>query len=302
MRIKKHQNNEYVRAGNVWVRNFTKPYSKATAINSMIDRSDHQIIMQNESINSRSGNRSISEEKNLNFKKMVIISDGFNFSERHKELLEMPDDVFVIAVNGALRKWELMRSTRTRAINAYVVNNPYPECLYNMPSRDSRYYPICISSTRTYHDFVKKYAGNIFLYEPTPEQNFGTKRRPEQYYIDDYRNPICAAIGLAYQFGVKKLLLMCCDNTFKEKRDAAEQLDNGLWTYPQHIRSHDITDANLYWLTHDIQDEVLVADYSNGLKYKNATYISCKDEALAFFEEESKEDLDNEQTTVTTRV
>ena len=297
MRIKKHKNNEYIHAGDVWVRNFTKPYSKPLAITNMIGRTDHHVMMLNEGSNSGFGN--IAEEKGVNFPKIVIISDGHNFNEKHLELLDLPDDVFVIGVNGVLRNWKLPpTSPRSRAINVYVVNNPYPECLAFMPNRSSRYYPTCVSSIRTCPEFTKKYTGNLFVYEPVPEKEFGTKHRTEKYYIDDYRNPICAAIGLAYQFGVKKLMLMCCDDSFESQRDAAVQLDNDLWTYPQQVRSHDIIDANLYWLAHDNQDEVVTADYSNGPKYKNATYISCKDEALAFFEE-PKEDI-NDNTTIAT--
>jgi hypothetical protein len=106
------------------------------------------------------------------------------------------------------------------------------------------------------------------------------------HQIDDYRNPICAAIGLAYRFGVQRLMLVCCDNSFDKPRDAAVQMKNGLWTYEQHLRSHDIIDANLYWLTHQKDAEVKVADWSNGPEYVNATYISSAQEAIDFFKED----------------
>jgi len=87
-----------------------------------------------------------------------------------------------------------------------VINNPYKEAMNYMSPKNALYFPACIASTRTYHEFVKRYLGNLYLYEPTPETNFGTRKEGHRYFIDDYRNPICAAIGIAYQFGVKKLM------------------------------------------------------------------------------------------------
>jgi hypothetical protein len=120
-----------------------------------------------------------------------------------------------------------------------------------------------------------------------PEVKFGVERK-ETYYIDDYRNPICAAIGFAHQFGAEKILLLCCDDSFKEKRDFSVELHNGLHTYPHHVRSQEIIDANLYWLTHQENKEVKVADWSSGGEYKNAEYISDEEGVIAFFKDQSE--------------
>jgi hypothetical protein len=299
MRIKKSKNNEYIRAGGVWVRNFTKPYVSSIAISNLVGDDDYHRVIYNESVNVGSGYNSIAEEKNIRFKKVVIISNGYQFEQKHRELLDFPSDVFVIAVNGALRNWKLMSGIRKRPINCYVVNNPYNECFTFMPHKSSLYFPTCVASVRTNPEFLKKYAGNVYTYEPTPEKNFGVKSRVEKYYIDDYRNTVCAAIGLAYQFGVRKLLLMCCDDSlFEKQKDAAVQLENGLWTYPQQLKSHEIIDANLYWLTHDKLDKVVAANYSCGPKYNNATYIDKKENALEFFED--SEGDTNEETNIIT--
>ena len=295
MHIKQHSTkNEYIRAGDVWVRNFTKNIVPLS-LNYMFAKDDYHEVFSNISKNSQYPKVS---DETLLFRKIVIVSDGFDFGEMHHVIQDFPEDVAVLAVNGALRNWELMSSDIRRSINGYVVNNPYNECLRYLPKNDMRYYPACLSSSKTNHEFLDKYQGDVYVYEPSPEVNFGTgKKRKSAYYIDDYRNPVCAAIGLAYQFGVRKLMLLCCDDSFKSERDYAVQLENDLWTYPQHLRCQEIVDANLYWLTHQEDIEVKVADYSNGPKCLNALYIKKKEEARRFFEDipEEEEGVQNDK-------
>jgi hypothetical protein len=281
MFIKKHSTkNEYVRAGDVWVRNFTKPKVPPLTLDLMFESEDYQTVLNN--VYKNDNHPRISEER-INFANIIIVSDGYRFTERHKCLLNFPKDIAVIAVNHALKKWSLMESGQPsesqRTVNAYVTNNPYKECLSCLPKR---YFPTCIASTRTHHEFLERYQGSVYVYEPTPIRKFGLKRSAS-YYIDDYRNPVCAAIGLAHRFGVEKLMLMCCDDSFKEGRDFAVQLPNGLWTFPQHLRSQEIIDANLHWLTHQEERPVEVIDWSEGAEYANATYINSEGEGIDFF-------------------
>lgn len=295
MLVKKHSTrNEYIRAGDMWVRNFTKPKVVPLSLNALFDKADHQLVLTNE-LKNRTLPR-ISEEK-ITMEKMVIVSDGYHFQWKHLVLAKLPKDVFVLAVNRAMRNWKLMSRRLPqdvqRPINAYVVNNPYTECLSYLPSSDSPYYPVCIASARTNYRFLEKHLGNKYVYEPVIENSFG-REVVAKYSIDDYRNPVCAAIGLAYRFGVKRLMLVSCDDSFREPRDSAVQLPNGLWTYPQQNRAHEIIDGNLFWLTHQHQDEgqdlqeVAVADWSDGLKYANAHYISNEEEAMSFFRDKEE--------------
>ena len=271
------------------MRNFTNGIVPLS-LNYMFSKDDYQEVFSNIAKNITYSK--ISDEA-ISFDKIVIVSDGFNFKEIHHIIRDFPEDVAVLAVNGALRYWELMSAdtSNNKSINGYVVNNPYTECLRYLPKSHMQYYPTCLSSSKTNYEFLNKYQGDVYVYEPSPEDNFGTgKKRKSAYYIDDYRNPVCAAIGLAYQFGVNKLMLLCCDDSFKNERDYAVQLENGLWSYPQHIRCQEITDANLYWLTHQEDVEVNVADYSSGPKCLNALYIKEKEEARRFFEDVLKEE------------
>ena len=271
------------------MRNFTNGIVPLS-LNYMFSKDDYQEVFSNIAKNITYSK--ISDEA-ISFDKIVIVSDGFNFKEIHHIIRDFSEDVAVLAVNGALRYWELMSAdtSNNKSINGYVVNNPYTECLRYLPKSHMQYYPTCLSSSKTNYEFLNKYQGDVYVYEPSPEDNFGTgKKRKSAYYIDDYRNPVCAAIGLAYQFGVNKLMLLCCDDSFKNERDYAVQLENGLWSYPQHIRCQEITDANLYWLTHQEDVEVNVADYSSGPKCLNALYIKEKEEARRFFEDVLKEE------------
>lgn len=276
MNIKKYQNHEYINRGGVWVRNFCLDViNTPKSLSKMYEQKDFSEIALNEQFNIL--NPKIADEK-IFFENILIVSDGFNFATRHLLIEKMPKNVCVIAVNGALKNWKL---TNKRSINAYVVNNPYKECMNYMPHKNG-YYPMCIASTRTHKNFIDSYKNDVYVYCPTIEKDFGLEHS-ENYFIDDYRNPICAAIGLAYQFKVKKLMLMCCDESFKDPRDYSIQLENQLWTYPHHLRSKQIIDANLYWLTHQKDAEVVVSDYSDIGYYDNATYIDEDQKALSFF-------------------
>ena len=285
MLIRKYPNgNEYLRADNTWVRNFTKENFSPKEINKFFNKNDYGLIYKNEQINQKFPK--ISDEK-LVFKKIVIISDGYKFDEKHLFLGKLPKDVCVLAVNNALKKWKLLSEEtlpeNKRTINGYVINNPYKEALNFLPYKNSLYFPACISSTRTNLEFTKKYKGDVYVYKPSSEQDFGFDSN-ESYHIEDYRNPICAAIMLAYQFGVEKLMLACCDDSFEDKRDAAIELKNGLYTYEPLLKSQSIIDAVLYWLTHQEDRKVSVSDYSAGVNYQNAQYITNEENACSFFE------------------
>lgn len=284
MNIRKHPSgNEYLRAGNAWIRNFTKERVASLQIGHLFSEQDYQLVLRNEEMNK---NKPMVSDEVLSFKKVLIVSDGYKFAERHKIISKLPKDVCVLAINKAMRKWSLLSQNTPisdrRTINAYVINNPYKEAVDFLPSKESRYYPTCVSSTRTNNDFIRSYLGDVYMYRPTFENTFGYDT-PEKYHIDDYRNPVCAAIGLAYRFGVEKLMLMCCDDSFEDRREGAIHLLNGLWTYEPLIRSHEIIDANLYWLTHQEDKEVKVVDYSSGPEYVNAAYINNDEDVCSFF-------------------
>jgi hypothetical protein len=263
MQIKRHKNkNEYVLTPQgFWVRNFTLNVIPVD-INKFSSRSDYGLLTQNE-IEIRSQNYPEIGSTDFKCRKCLIVSDGFSFKEKIEHLLSLPKDVCVIGVNRSLAKWyDKSGNLLKRQMNFFLVNNPYESCRAQMPKH--RYFPPCIISSRTFKGFVDKYPGNIYRYVPVLEECI--KHNETNYYqIDDYRNPICAALGLAYRFKAEKIALYCCDDSFNTSRPGAIQLDNGLWTYPQHMVSHGLIEGNIYWLK---DYGIEVADFSSGPKYE----------------------------------
>lgn len=285
MRIKKDKltKNEYVKAGGVWVRNFVKPTSSTVDANNLFNDSDYRQVIINETANRNLSRTRITDES-LAFSKVLIVSDGYDFTNKQSELLNLPKDVAIFAVNGALAKWNLVSDPKQRrAINLYIVNNPYRECLQYLPKK-TKYYPTCVASTRTFVEFVSGYPGNLFIYEPSPSRDFSLDNK-DLWYVDDYRNSVCAAINLAYRFGVQRLGLFCCDDSFAESRPGAIPLENGLWQYPQHQTLHEIVDVNLQWLTSNERYEIKAVNRSSGPKYKHAVYIDNEEALNQFFDE-----------------
>lgn len=279
MIIKKHSNgNQYLLTNsNMWVRNFTLPSRNFIDINKTIKSSDHFTFLKNETQNGFGKYQWIDSE-NIEHDDIIIVSDGYNFKELHKILSKIPRNICIIGVNGTLSKWEVL----SRSLNYYVVNNPYDECMRYFP-RTSKILPKCIASVRTHHSFLENYRGSKYRYYPVNEKEYHTHGSNEvRWQIDDYRNAICAAIGLSHRFNVQRLLLLCCDNSFEEKRDGSIQLENGLFMYPQQKIAHDLIDGNLYWLKNQDYKNILISSYSNGILFDNALNIK-QDEILSFF-------------------
>ena len=277
MRIKKLYKNEYILSSlenKIWVRNFTLEGSPYIDINHLFN-ADFKSILTNEIYNNTSSIEKI-DVNDFNFSKCVIVSDGYKFNEKQDLLNKLPKNITILGVNNALKKW-----TVKRQMNFFVINNPYNEALTQLPINHT-YFPRCVISTRTHHKFAKQYKGHIYRYTPVPQQDYSYSKNDVIYKIDDYRNPICATIGLSYRFKVQKLLLFCCDEAFENERPGAERLENGLWHYPQHKMAHDIVDANLYWLK---KAGVQIVNHSSGLNFNNASYISEED-IVSFFEKE----------------
>ena len=267
--IKKYNDgNEYYFANGMWIRNFTKSATPID-INNITEQKDYRIIVENEIKNSAFDISEIDANK-IKHKKAIIISDGFDFANKQKIILDIPNDVLVICTNRSLSKWRI-----NKKVDYFVVNNPYKECMNLLPKH--KYYPSCLISSRTNYEFVNEYdkrGGSLYKYSSTPEENFSSSINKSICVIDDYRNPICAAIGLCYKFGVSKLMLFCCDSSYNTNQPSSEKLNIGLWIYPQQKISHDIIDGNLYWYK---KRGAVLADHSSGPEYQNVNYINEND-------------------------
>ena len=283
MRIKKHKKNEYsLSKDGIWVRNLCSK-EKNFDINYLY-KEDKEICLENEYQN-------IKGIKNINFNNfhsdVIICSDGFKWNKKQFALSEIPNSkARVIGTNGSLREWQMVGSLsdKKRVMNYYFINNPYKEALSYLPTKHA-YYPPVISSLRTHPEFINAYRDkDVSWYSPPEEDNYSIPKNRVQTFLDDYRNPICGAVNLAYRIGAKRIFLFCCDEAFKDHRDASIEMHNGLYQYPQQIMSQNILDKQFYWLN---KNNVEIFDCSSGIKYENATYIT-EEELISFFQRSDK--------------
>ena len=281
MRIKKFRNNEYLLADGVWVRN---PATKARAvdINSM-SRDEISMFVRNEQENSKSSHMQMEEADGSLATNVVVASDGFGWAERQMVLGGLPNSyVSIFGVNGSLARWAMVgdKAKVKRTMTFYVVNNPYEECMSFLP-QTHRYYPNVVASTRTNPRFLESYRSQPYMYRPTPDLDYAGSWDVGAT-LDDYRNPVCAAISLAVRRGARKIILLCCDEAFEEERPGAVRMENGLYQYPQQILCQRIIDKQLFWLR---RMGIRVGDCSSGIEYENAEYIKPED-ILGFFDKE----------------
>jgi hypothetical protein len=274
-RIKKHANrNHYLHVGdNLWVRNPGIAGVPYTDLNQLTGPSDYPVMLQNEMVNERMKYPWVDSEI-LRSEKAVIISDGSQFAEQHELIAGLPKDVDIFAVNGALINWK----SKKRNPSFYVINNPYAQALHYLPKTN---FVKCIASTRTNYEFLQRYNGNKYRYCPTNDNRYcGIDSKDCMYRVDDYRNPICAAINLLYRFGVKKLAIVFCDEVFADERPGSILGENGKSYYPQHLTANNLIDGNLYWLKKN--NGCKVVQNTVGPKLKAATYIPVEDMAQFF--------------------
>lgn len=269
--IKQHKSrNQYILSDGYWVRDLTKPI-KGIDINHITKKSDIKLLSDNELINMSRNVPEIGTDPLPKFEKIIIVSDGYQFSTKKHFLKDLPADVCVIGINGALKNWLTSDDgLTTKKMNFYFVNNPFPQCSAYLPNH--KHWPKCIFSIRTDTKFIERYQGLKFYYIPTTNLDFGTKYKSSKM-LDDYRNPLCGALHLSYLFGAKKIATFCCDDSFKSQRPGAIQLPNKLWTYPYQNTANAIIDGMLYWICNKENANTKVVDHSSGLEYKNANYI-----------------------------
>jgi hypothetical protein len=276
LQIKKHNNkNEYAYAGyNTWVRNFTKTSVKPYDINDdMLSLDDIKLILANEESNGQKIYQKVDTEDFVH-EKIVIVSDGYKFKDAQKIIDSLPSDVVIMGVNGAFANWQ----NQTKRLNYIVINNPYEECVYYYPTI-IKHWPKCIASIRSNAPFISSYKGFVYVYKPTPNVAYSGFNSEFESFIDDYRNPVCAAICLSHKFKVKKLLILSISDLYADNRPGTEKVKDDLFIYPQQKMAHSLIDANLYWL-----DKTGVKTRFNdaGLDYRYASYIR-EDEVKDFF-------------------
>lgn len=280
IRTKKVQNNQYLKTKNYdyWIRNYINS-TNYVDINNLFSDSDHFLLLQNEFFNNRKKYSWIDAE-NFYYQKAIIVSDGYDFDKvtEYLDQISSKDNICIMAVNSSLKKWKSSRSP-----TYYVVNNPYENCMSFLP-RGNRSLPRCIASNRTNYLFLENYSGLKYRYTPVSENKlcFSNQNSENFYQIDDYRNPVCAAIGLCYRFHVGKILFLCCDDVFTEQKPGSILLDNGFYCYESQDVAMEVLDSYAYWA----KGKISFKHHCRWKKMNNIEYINIS-EILGFIKDES---------------
>jgi len=273
-RIKKSKDgNQYLLTDEgMWVRDFTRPQVPYVDLNDTITSGDHLQILRNE-VRNRSLKMPWLDSENFSMRHVVIVSDGYDFEKKHEMLASLPREFTIIAVNGALKRWSL----KSREPNWYLINNPYEEAMRFLP-KGRRNLPRCIASVRANTNFLASYDSNKYKYYPVNEGSYASiGSKDSKWHVDDYRNPVCAAICIAYRLGAESFTLFCCDDSFKDERPGAVRLEHGLYAYPQQIKAQNIIDGMFFWISYNQYNNHYVFDQSSSKKLQYATYIDEKD-------------------------
>jgi hypothetical protein len=273
MRIKKFRNNEYVLAEGVWVRNPFKT-TKPLDLNSL-HKKESLDLLGNEIENMKTSSVQMDSLNKIEVDNLVICSDGYGWKDRQYVLSKLSSKIVkVIGVNGSLSKWEMAgeEAKAKRTMTFYLANNPYRDCMAYLP-RTHKYYPNLVASSKTFPNFLRSYRSEPYLYKATNDLDYSGAKSDISLFLDDYRNPICAALSLGVFLGAKKIMLLCCDESFEDERPNAVRMKNGLYQYPQQIMCQKIIDKQFYWLK---KNGVKIADCSSGIEYENAEYIDLE--------------------------
>lgn len=272
--IKNHKNgNQYKHVeNNIWVRNFTLNYNKPVDINKLFDEKEISTFIFNENKNIFSKFPKF-EPKDLSQKNIIITSDGFGFEKINEVLNGINlNKKFIILTNNSLKKWDNLKVLP----DLFVENNPFKEALNNI---SYKYYPNCLISTRTFYQFVNNYKyKNINLYNPTPLEFYNPITKiDDSKYLDDYRNPICAAINYSYLCNAKNIFFLYCSEAFEEEKPATILHNDGIhYQYQQNKLSEKIIDSMIFWIR---KNNKSCNVFYHGLDktFKFASYIEKED-------------------------
>lgn len=259
--------NEYCKSNDFWIRNCKKSNVAPLDINEYFSTDEIKLLIENEIKNSKLNIPDI-EIENFNWDTVVIVSNGYGFYKEHKEIfdnIQISQKRVVLAVNNSLRFWESQKIPQYYLINQ--IN----------PPTNIKYLPILIASKRCNNEYIKKYKNMKYFYTNTPSYMFSSPAvRETTFFIDDYRNPICAAFNVAVHFGAKKIFLAFCSEGYDTYKDGMEKLEEDTYIYSQQILANDIVNKNIFWnKVHNNQLQI----FYTGLKksFSFAKYLEYDD-------------------------
>lgn len=281
MRIRKVQGHRYALSpGGIWVRDFVSTKQTGPDISNITKVEERGVLLLNRILN-RAAKPNVQDMNPKKRPKVLVVSDGLGFKDIGPVLEGLPKDVYVIGVNRALSKW----GADWRPMNLFLANSPYQDAMRMLWKHRNKPWPPCLVSSRVFPGFLEAYEGPLFLYEPACEENFAWRVESGCLRLDDYRNPVCAAVCLAERCLVDRLAFLCCDDSFREERAGSVPAREGHWCYPAQIVAHGVIDSMLGWMESCGREGVRFADSSHGPEYTHANYIP-KEALAAFFQGE----------------
>lgn len=223
---------KYLFSGNIWVRDFNSK-SNSNLIQDLYNFDEIKLITENE-IENKSYNLPLLDKSVISAFHVSIISDGYDFP------CDVPKNSLTIGVNGTLKENFIP--------NYYLFLHPGKESLSWFPNH-LKTLPSLIASTKSNPEFIRKWknkGGIVFFYVPNFGPNYSTNIFKPKFFVDDYRDPVCAGIYLSYKWGCTKLSILAPHDLYKEPRIGTESINN-LYIYPQMMNKHKLIDGCLYW-------------------------------------------------------
>jgi hypothetical protein len=237
--VKKHLNrNEYIQIDSYWIRNFNAPDVTPIDINNLFGEDEIKNILANEMQNTKYVSQIIANDL-TNIDSLIIVSDGFGFPD-HSKIKDLKDNCGIMVLNHAMRFWESPVFP-----NFMLMNNSTEVALSCMPLNSM---PQLIASRRTFSPFIKKYDNNIYLYDPTPDENYQSiASKDSSVFLDEYRNPVCAAISFANFLNIRNIYLCFCSSAYSENRAGTIKIAENAYQYPQQQLADRFIDGNIFW-------------------------------------------------------
>jgi hypothetical protein len=259
--------NVYLKKDSFWIRNPNGIGSIPQDINNMYSEIEIRKNIENEIYNSKLNIPNI-ETETFEWENVIIVSNGYGFKNDHADLLDgFPNSrkSIVISVNNTPRFWESKRLP-----NYYITNNLNDFSNF-------KFLPILIAGKRSDPVSIVKYKNMKYFYSHTPSNNFKSPSDTNSLlYIDDYRNPICAAISCCNHYKVKNLILAFCSEGYENKKDGMEYISDNVYMYPQQKLANSIINGMLFWyLVNNPQSKIFYTGLKNS--FSLAKYIDNTD-------------------------
>lgn len=267
--FRKHPNqNEYLKCENYWIRNFAGTNVNPVDVNKFFRQEEVSYLVDNEVRNSNHRYPVLEPELFNRFKDVLIVGDGLGF-DQHKLFKMARPNLCCITVNSAARFWQA-----SLPIEFLIVNNPSSTAMNGLPIRN---HPKLIANRKTHYPFIKNYKNIIYLYDSVADEEYQTSMsKNSDLHLDDYRNPICAAISLAHKYCKGNLYLAFCSSGYPEEKDGAIKVDENFYQYPAQKTADSIVDGNLFWYNFANRDsKIFHTGIKNTLKFSK--YLDVND-------------------------